>query len=349
MDTTIKTTAVEMTLSERLELEQVIEIGKRSFFEVGSALSQIRDRRGYKPEFKTFDEYCQRRWGWTRMGAAYYIDAAKVVSLLPPEIASQLDITHAAELARLSKPSGNGDRRKKELDVEAIKEIAGTIDFTKQTAKQVTVAVNKRKYAEEAKSQQERAASSATYDENPTRPGWDAWGLDAGVGPNVLPLEMMWHTPREMVMSHFESDLFLRKLAEMSSEVKSWKKHDESELSSVPAAVEVRAAMFDEIRDILASAIRQVKQVVEERDVVSKAIAEAATDVPVPGVGPEWHDTFLLTNSKQKRDGQMCPSWVLERNRFWERQDRFYLLSLACGYSWGRDRDCRAGSTGGCT
>lgn len=61
-----------------VELERVIERGKTTFVEVGKALEEIRDQKLYKPK-QTFEEYCQERWGFTRMHASRLIMAAGVV------------------------------------------------------------------------------------------------------------------------------------------------------------------------------------------------------------------------------------------------------------------------------
>lgn len=64
------------------DLEIVIEKGKRSFVEVGNALAEIRNARLYRKEFKTFDGYCEAKWGWTRSYACRLIESAEI-KLLP--------------------------------------------------------------------------------------------------------------------------------------------------------------------------------------------------------------------------------------------------------------------------
>lgn len=57
--------ADELTTTERSELQQletVIEHGLQTFYEVGQALLDIKERELYK-EFGTFEDYCERRWG----------------------------------------------------------------------------------------------------------------------------------------------------------------------------------------------------------------------------------------------------------------------------------------------
>ncbi len=68
--------------SSRLEgCEQVIENGVACFIEVGEALMAIRDSRLYRAEHETFQDYCEKRWGFTRQRAHQFIGAFKVAEL----------------------------------------------------------------------------------------------------------------------------------------------------------------------------------------------------------------------------------------------------------------------------
>jgi hypothetical protein len=70
---------LRMRDDERLtELEKVIEKGKKTFVEVGMALAEIRDSRLYRREYGGFEEYCRKKWGWTRQHAYRLIEAAPV-------------------------------------------------------------------------------------------------------------------------------------------------------------------------------------------------------------------------------------------------------------------------------
>lgn len=154
------TTALTALESKSLSRhEATIERGKTAFVEVGLALMAIRDGRLYRAGYDTFEDYCQKRWGWARQNIVYYIGAAQVAQMLPNKMVSQLTITHAAELARLANPSPNGDGRKKEIDTIAVKEVAASLDFTTATVKDVARAVD-RKLAE-------RRNQSVTYKNQP--------------------------------------------------------------------------------------------------------------------------------------------------------------------------------------
>jgi hypothetical protein len=68
-----------------VDLEQVIERGLQTFIKVGHALAEIREYRLYHQlGYRTFQEYCAQRWGWTRQSAYYYISASAVAKNVKP-------------------------------------------------------------------------------------------------------------------------------------------------------------------------------------------------------------------------------------------------------------------------
>lgn len=54
----------------------MIERGLNTFTEVGNALLAIRDQRLYRAGHGTFEDYCQQRWGFSRIRAHQLIEAA---------------------------------------------------------------------------------------------------------------------------------------------------------------------------------------------------------------------------------------------------------------------------------
>jgi len=87
---------IAVTESTLAELEAVIEHGLQKYIEVGLALLTIRDRKLYREQgHTTFEDYCQKRWGWSRVRAHQMIDGARVAGLLttvntaPPETERQ--------------------------------------------------------------------------------------------------------------------------------------------------------------------------------------------------------------------------------------------------------------------
>ena len=89
----IAKTTVALTKPERKKLaslETVIESKRQAFFEMGSALLEIRESRLYRGTFDTFEEYCRERWDLTRQYSNRLIAATEVrknletiVSILP--------------------------------------------------------------------------------------------------------------------------------------------------------------------------------------------------------------------------------------------------------------------------
>jgi len=86
------------------ELEQVIELGKRPFIEVGEALAEIRDGGLYRDSHATFEDYCRVRWDLSRKRAYDLTAAAEVAGGLSPigDIATPANEAVARELTPLS-------------------------------------------------------------------------------------------------------------------------------------------------------------------------------------------------------------------------------------------------------
>lgn len=68
--------------SDLVRLEKTIAQGLQTFVEVGEALAEIRDRRLYRIEHKSFDAYLETKWKISRSRASRLIQAADVVKLL---------------------------------------------------------------------------------------------------------------------------------------------------------------------------------------------------------------------------------------------------------------------------
>jgi hypothetical protein len=71
----------QLSSSEALELknlESTVERGLIAFWEIGLALRQIQEKRLYRQNYKTFEEYCISRWEMSRRSAYQLIEAASV-------------------------------------------------------------------------------------------------------------------------------------------------------------------------------------------------------------------------------------------------------------------------------
>lgn len=78
---------LELSVIEQNELERcevVIKQGLETFIEVGTALMTIRDKRLYRANHATFEDYCRGVWGMSRSRAHRLIEASDVISNLLP-------------------------------------------------------------------------------------------------------------------------------------------------------------------------------------------------------------------------------------------------------------------------
>ncbi|MDX2215497.1 MAG: hypothetical protein SFY66_19695 [Oculatellaceae cyanobacterium bins.114] len=95
-----------LTVDEKIRrshLEQTIERGLKAFYEAGQALMEMRDRRLYREEFATFEDYCQTRWEMSKTHANRLIEAAEVIETLTPiGVILPINESQARPLAPLS-------------------------------------------------------------------------------------------------------------------------------------------------------------------------------------------------------------------------------------------------------
>lgn len=78
----MSTELVQLSDEERGALilrEDTIQSGLKDFVRVGLALQDIRDRRLYRAEFDTFEEYCERRWDLRKTAAYQKMNSANLV------------------------------------------------------------------------------------------------------------------------------------------------------------------------------------------------------------------------------------------------------------------------------
>lgn len=60
------------------EHEKTIETTKDGFIACGNALGAIQDKKLYRAEFDTFEEYCKEKWGWHRSYVYRLIESAEI-------------------------------------------------------------------------------------------------------------------------------------------------------------------------------------------------------------------------------------------------------------------------------
>jgi len=99
---------IVLTAGEQTQLaacEAVIDKGIKIFVTVGLALAEIREKRLYRGQWSTFEEYCDVRWGFKRSYAYEIMEAATTVKTIEmsgiPDIGSPINVAQARPLAGL--------------------------------------------------------------------------------------------------------------------------------------------------------------------------------------------------------------------------------------------------------
>ena len=94
-----------ITLDERsrlFQLEETIRQGLNTFVDVGNALLEIRDKRLYRQEYSTFEDYCNKQWNMKQSRAYQFMDSAKVVGILQSSTIGELLPTNEAQARPLA-------------------------------------------------------------------------------------------------------------------------------------------------------------------------------------------------------------------------------------------------------
>jgi hypothetical protein len=73
-------------INRKTQLEQVIDRSHAQFIEVGLAVAEIRQGKLYQIEYETFEEYCDKHWGWTKQRIYQIMDATEIHRSLPPKV-----------------------------------------------------------------------------------------------------------------------------------------------------------------------------------------------------------------------------------------------------------------------
>lgn len=80
-----------ITLAESKQLIQCERVIKDSFFSAGEALMTIRDKKLYRADFDSFEEYCLEKWGYTRQRGYQLIESWKTLNSLPEKCQPLVD------------------------------------------------------------------------------------------------------------------------------------------------------------------------------------------------------------------------------------------------------------------
>jgi hypothetical protein len=76
---------IPLTAQEKVrftELEAIVETHLETFLSVGRALAEIRNKRLYRQQFGTFEDYCVKRWGFSGARGLDLVRSASVAESL---------------------------------------------------------------------------------------------------------------------------------------------------------------------------------------------------------------------------------------------------------------------------
>lgn len=127
------------------QLEGTIRDGWHGFVTVGEALLTIRDQRLYRAAHRTFGDYCEQVWGWSRQRAQQLMDAAQTsqalstIGLQPENERQARELKEAAKVVQHLEPeqvvavaqyikTATGTNKPTTSQVKAAAEVAASID-----------------------------------------------------------------------------------------------------------------------------------------------------------------------------------------------------------------------------
>jgi hypothetical protein len=121
--------ATQVSHRSLADLEKVIHEGQLAYVEVGKALQEIQKKKLYKGKYNTFEEYCEKRWGFSREAAYNYMGSADVAENV---------YTYTQNL-----PSVGQAQLLRTLDPAQQREVAAATDFANTTVKELKAKIAK--------------------------------------------------------------------------------------------------------------------------------------------------------------------------------------------------------------
>ena len=123
--------ATELAVSAELQAEEtIIEKNLDGFYEVGMALTRIRDEKLYHPHYSSFKDYCEQRWEFGRsyayrlMSAVVTIDKIKAIdSATADQVSSVSPVGDTPEEEPIEVPKNEYQARKAAAKVEPEPEV----------------------------------------------------------------------------------------------------------------------------------------------------------------------------------------------------------------------------------
>ncbi|ACK73771.1 conserved hypothetical protein (plasmid) [Gloeothece citriformis PCC 7424] len=185
-----------LELSEKEQLERQVE---EAFFIAGEALRSLRDRRLYRDTHRTFEQYCQDRFGHTRQKINYLIAGAAIYSNLTTARCQVL-------------PAGEYQVRplsvlESELQPEAWNKAVSLADGKVPTSRIVREVVEQYKEKPEHNPFELGEVVGVESKDNPLLRGRNgAWGIVTGVSKHHCNLQL-WDTEFEEVGVEYLKEL----------------------------------------------------------------------------------------------------------------------------------------------
>jgi hypothetical protein len=92
-------------LDRYTRLKKIIRDGRQTFIQVGLAIAEVKERKLYTQEYETFEEFCEKEYGWTARHCHGLAGAALAVKSLPPALGTTVPSVNAAKaLAKVPPP-----------------------------------------------------------------------------------------------------------------------------------------------------------------------------------------------------------------------------------------------------
>lgn len=88
-----------LTIIQKADLKKLtitIDKAASAWADAVPALIQIREQKLYRDEAKTFEDFCQKRWGWTRRWVNQQIESSKTIKMLPVKLGTMVPTERAA-------------------------------------------------------------------------------------------------------------------------------------------------------------------------------------------------------------------------------------------------------------
>jgi hypothetical protein len=133
--------------SDLVRLEHVIETGKKTFLEVWQALEEVRSRRLYRANYRTFGAYVRDRWHLSKGHGYRWCTAARLATELAAKGLPPPKNERQARLFLLGKQKpGAGIRAAPDWQAEARKLVRQLADFHREHCQRVRLDALLRQY-----------------------------------------------------------------------------------------------------------------------------------------------------------------------------------------------------------